>query len=1247
MLPRGVETVLAMIAVLKAGATYVPLDPETPTERTQLCLAEAKPALILTEAGLCDLRDEARSASVEPLAVELKPDDLAYIIFTSGTTGQPKGVPITHRSLNNFVQGNQEICIRVAPEDRVFQGFSPASDGHHEEIWPTFLAGATLVVATTDIVHSGPELGDFLTRHGVTIISCAPTLLAMVDQELPVLRRILFGAERCPEELVRRWWTPTREIINTYGPTEATVGATFALCQPGEPVTIGMPLPGYDCYVLDAQQQPVAPGEEGELCLAGIGLSPGYLGDESLSAGKFLPNPFAKDAGGQERLYRTGDRARRRPDGQLEWLGRIDSQVKIRGYRIELSDIESYLLKDPGVRSTVVMVRHSKSPQPRLTALMVLREGNAFDSLAFFSRLRQELPSYMVPQVFETVSSLPVLPSGKLDRRAAAQLRGEPLRSVEEKALPRTEAEWLVKNVWEELFDGTIVGHGDNFFDDLGGYSLLATQCLARLRSQYGLPSISVRDLYENPTLESFAACLALKRLSSSEPPAPEAPFLEVPPARYRWATLLQALSLLFFFGFRGVFWLAPFAVALHAMAQGSSFITALLLSAVVHAVSIPLSFLIVIALKWLIAGRFQAGEYPLWGKEFLRWWFVQRLLNIAPKPYITGTPLAVLYLRLLGARVGSNVILDSLEIDCPDLVEIGNDAILSPRCWLHAAHVAGGQLTLRPLQLGKGVLICTNAGVRGGATLGEGACLTELSSVGEGVTIANHEEWAGSPARRQENAEHPPYVATEQPTRNQRCLFGATQTALALALPLIDTLPLSLALLSFYPLFLQGKGLAAAPVLIVANLLAICAQILLAKWGLLGRVQPGTYSTMGSFALRKWLVDKLIELHQLSLAPIYDTLYTRSWCQALGTRCGARTELAMPLLQPYDLAEFGEENFLASDHLVATQRRRNDKLVLERTITQRRVFIGNDSVVPAGNSVPEGTLLGALSVYPHQRGMGSQPGQTWMGVPSLRLPQREHFEGFKVELTYKPTHLLVMERLLRESLIRILLPSLASLSITMSVLLAFQALWQATSLWEALASAPLLYLGSVLLAFGVLLGTKKILIGTYKPQTQPLWSRYVWNHEALFIFFHVFAVGMFVELILGTPFYAMFLRCMGAKVGRRAFIETSHLTEFDLISIAEDAAINYNVALQAHLFEDRVMKVGTISIGKRCSVDCGAIILYNTQLQDGSQVGPLSLVMKGETIPTKASWAGSPAQPVTTKSALPPPAFTTQKMLW
>lgn len=1257
VLPRGVETILAIVGVLKAGAAYVPLDSEIPAERLQMCLEDAAPSIVVGTAEAASLDCDAVYLSLEQLVLEARrhsPDglphteisldstDLAYIIFTSGTTGRPKGVPITHRSLTNFVRGNQEACIRVEPHDRVFQGFSPASDGHHEEVWPTFMAGATLVVATTDDVQAGPELGAFLETHAVSIISCAPTLLSMVEKDVPSLRRVLFGAERCPPDLVRRWWRPGREIINTYGPTEATVGTTFAYCSPDTPITIGRPLPNYFCYILNERQEPVAAGAEGELCISGIGVSPGYIGEaknNQSAAGRFLANPFAVEGEHNDLLYRTGDRARLAPDGTIEWLGRIDSQVKIRGYRIELSDIETYLLDNEAVRSACVIVRGAETPAPKLVALLVSSAGANIEIGRLAAHLRDELPSYMIPHVFESVEALPVLPSGKIDRKRAQQMEGLPLtlpRVVDE---PRTENERRVAGLWQSLFQVDAVSRDDDFFTDLGGYSLLAAQFVSSLRNAHGIARVSVRDLYDNPTLARFARKLDDLQ-TREEVDTPDVPdFAPVPRGRYAVATVLQGLGILFLFGFRACFWLSPVVCAAYAVWLDWTPVKSVMLGLFVHMASVPLGLLLVVALKWLVIGRIQAGKYPVWGGYFLRWWFVQRLLDIAPRVYITGTPLASLFLRALGARVGSNVIIESLEMDCPDLMAIGDDCVLEERSWVRASHVAHGYLSIRPISIGRGCIIGVRSGVAGGAVLGEGAFLQDLSCAVEGTIIPPHEEWAGSPAQRTDPAEPTPaYDPEKQPSRRRLVWFGLAQALLVLVMPLVDMIPFLSAALLLYQLSDDWQAYLLSPLYGVLLILAVMLQILLVKWAVVGKMKPGKYRVPSNFYLRRWFVDKLLEIQTAVIVPIYDTLYTRPWCIALGMKCGPRSEVAMPARLPFDLVELGEENFLCSDCAVGMPLRRNGDMVLEKTITAPRVFLGNDSVIRQGARMPADTLLGALSVSPPAEELGTQTGQSWLGSPSFRLPSRQRFDQFDVEQTYRPTRRLYAERLVHETL-RIILPTVASLVVATLMLNAFDVVWDHRGLRWAILTTPFIDLLAAVGAAVCLLLAKKLLIGKYKPTIQPLWSRFVWKTETFAMFFHDFAGQLFVSTLLGTPYMAIFLRFMGAKVGRRAFIDTFDLTEFDLLSIGEDTAINFNAPLQAHLFEDRVMKMGRISIGDRCSVGISSVVLFDSVLENDSHVGHISLIMKGETIPSGTYWTGSPAQ-VRTAESLPDPSL-------
>ena len=1235
VLPRGPNAILLLVSILKAGAAYVPIDATSPPGRIADCLEDADPALVIAEERMSkligcaapiitieDLLAEAETKSTDLVRPLVKPDDLAYIIFTSGTTGRPKGVPITHAALTNFIIGNQAVCIRVEQEDMVFQGFSPASDGHHEEVWPTFLAGATLVVASPSHVHSGQELAEFLNEHKITIISCAPTLLSMVEGDVPSIKRILFGAESLSSSMIERWWKPEREILNTYGPTEATVGATFGYCEPGKQVTIGRPLPGYDCYVINEEIQEVSHGHEGELTIAGVGVSNGYFRREELSAGRFIENPYYDPARHNKILYRTGDRVIVNQDGNIVWLGRIDNQVKIRGHRVELSEIESHVLTEPSVQTAVVVIRGADTDNPQLVALVKLKDGHDLEFSAFLERMRTAMPAYMVPQSVEIVEAIPVLPSGKIDRAACAVLHGHTVRIEREILPPMNDTESLLLDVWRELFATEDISCDDNFFLELGGYSLLASRIVSTLRSTHGYPSLSVLDLYENPTIRSLASLLdGMVRPVSEEPT-----FVHVSKSQYRMAKVIMFLCVLILFGIQAVTWLGPILAAIYLSNNGLSDFHSFLIGLGINAVQVPLLFVFVVVVKRITGGNLKEGTYPMWSPVFIRWWFANRILAIAPVPFITGTPLATLFLRALGAKVGKNVTFESLDIDAPGLIEIGDDCSFENSSWLHAATVSNGQLHLRKIKIGSGCVVGVRSGVAGGGEMKDGSVLRDLGCISAGTIIPENEEWAGSPARLTEEKLLPTYDPKLRPPSGVLAKYAVIQTFMVALLAVLESVPFMAIAFTLYNESKEVYAYLMEPVYAIALVLFACAQALLVKWATIGRLKPGTFKYPGSYWLRKWFADKHLELLSSTLVPIYDSLFTRTWCQALGMKCGPRCEIALPRRMPYDLVEMGEESFLASEVSIGMPIRRNGLITLLRTKVGKRVFLGNDSVVPQGSDIPDESLLGVLSASPAPEIMGDEDGQAWLGSPAFKMPRRQVTDTFGIERTYKPSKRLYIERLFHEAF-RIVLPAMFSLLVAAAFIEGFVEFWDRHSIWLSVLLLPFLYLGAAFAGALICLITKWILVGKYKPSVQPLWSRQVWNVETYSAVLHDFGVPLFVLPLVGTPMMSAFMRFLGAKVGHRVFMNSTDFTETDLIHIGDDVAINANAPLQAHLFEDRVMKIGQITIGDRCSVGTYSVILCESELKSDAHIGDLSLVMKGETIPSHTYWAGSPAQ--------------------
>ena len=512
VLPRSADLVVAQLAVAKAGAAFLPVDPGQPAERIAFMLADARPVLVLTRSST-DPADPGTTLDLdEPGLLDGLPDSdptdadrtrplhvghPAYLIYTSGSTGVPKGVLVTHRGLAGFFAAMRER-YDVRPGDRVLEFSSPSFDASILELGMALPAGAALVVPPP-----GPLLGDRLAEvlagQKVTHALIPPVALATLTAEhaagLPDFRTVIVGGDACPPELVRTW-APGRRMINSYGPTEFTVVATWSdPLVPGGTPPIGRPLPDATAYVLDEALRPAATGE---LYLAGPGLARGYLDRPGLTASRFLADPFG---GPGERMYRTGDVVRRTPAGELEFVGRADHQVKIRGFRIEPGEIEALLLEQEGVREAVVVARED---QPGVKRLVAYVAGDA-DPVALRAAAADRLPPYMVPSAFVLLGKMPLTHHGKLDRDALpapdwqAQVRAT-------HTAPRTPAERALAEIWADVLDVPDIGVDADFFE-LGGDSILGARALARIRARFGA-DLSPRVVFDARTIAKLAALL-------------------------------------------------------------------------------------------------------------------------------------------------------------------------------------------------------------------------------------------------------------------------------------------------------------------------------------------------------------------------------------------------------------------------------------------------------------------------------------------------------------------------------------------------------------------------------------------------------------------------------------------------------------------------------------------------------------------------------------------------------------------
>ncbi|WP_149096475.1 non-ribosomal peptide synthetase, partial [Paenibacillus terrae] len=508
MARRSLETVVGILAVLKAGGAYVPIDPEYPEERIRYILENSNAQLLLTQRHLLQqvpfegtvvaLDDEqAYSDDGSNLEPASGPNDLAYVIYTSGTTGNPKGVMLEHRGLVSLKLMFADR-LGITEHDRIVQFASLSFDASCWEVFKALYFGAALYIPTAETILDNRLFESYMNEHAITAAILPPTYSAYLNPDrLPSLTKLVTGGSAVSAEFVQQWKRKVH-YFNAYGPTEASIVTTLWDADEEQPegrvIPIGRPLANHRIFILDAHLQLVPPGVDGELCVAGVGLARGYLNHPELTAEKFVEHPFAPG----ERLYRTGDLARWLPDGNIEYLGRIDHQVKIRGFRIEIGEIEEQLLKIDSVQETIVIAREGKSGQ-ELCAYLVAGRPLTLGELR--SALAQKLPNYMIPAHFVQLPQMPLTPNDKIDRKALPAPEGNALTGGAYVA-PRNEAERTLADVWQAVLNADRVGVTDHFFE-LGGDSIKSIQVSSRLH-QAGY-KLEIRDLFKYPTISQLS----------------------------------------------------------------------------------------------------------------------------------------------------------------------------------------------------------------------------------------------------------------------------------------------------------------------------------------------------------------------------------------------------------------------------------------------------------------------------------------------------------------------------------------------------------------------------------------------------------------------------------------------------------------------------------------------------------------------------------------------------------------------
>lgn len=1262
----------ALLAVHKAGAAYVPLDPGFPADRIGYILQDAAVSLVLTRSTLSPLLsnlgvsileldrlgDELAEQPSRRPQLSFVEDDLAYVIYTSGSTGRPKGVAVGHSSIVNFVRvAGAEYGLRET--DRMYQGLTLAFDFSVEEIWVAWTVGATLVPRPGGSSLLGEDLHAFLISNQVTAMACVPTLLATLPADVPQLRYLVVSGEACPADLVVRWWRADRRFLNVYGPTETTVTSTWSTLSPDEPVTIGVPLPTYSCLVMDPDTgRLLGPGEPGELVVGGIGVAIGYLNRDDLTSAAFVPDPvgLANNPGG--RVYRTGDLVRVLPDGLIEYLGRIDLQVKVRGYRIELTEIESVLMEAPGVAQAVVTT-HAVGDVVELAAFLTRRPDADLDLDDVLAHARERLPSYMVPAYLDELDTIPLLPSDKADR-SKLPAPGARRASTRELVAPRTPAEELLAHELAEVLGLPAVGATDHLFNDLAATSLLLARFCSRLRRLDQLPALSMREVYLNPSVERLAAMLtaaapqtdwaALTRTAQAAAPAsvPAAAPTTHPPAapdrhrRFVLTGIAQAASLA----------LAPLLLAVvmvpaSVLLDGATSPLDLYLRAVLAAAAALLATEVVsVGGKWLLVGRLRPGSIRLWSIAHFRFWLASRLVQISPLAWLHGSPLQVWHLRLCGAKVGPGAIWLAHFPACPDMIELGSQALVGRESEITGYRADGDRLRFAPISIGDGAIVGDKCLLDIATAVGPDARLATSSTLAVGQQVPAGESWHGNPGRPlTEPLPALPHLP-RRPGRDRRYaalqLLGQVAVGGALLMiastvvedmilspqlpgPLADLDPTDPAAL-VAPVFLLSIVVVSGIAVLAFHLLALIAAVVASKVAAIAVPQGRTIPLHGW----RWAVHlaaRVLTNNALHMKLFGDSSVILEYLAAIGWGVDRHDDTGSNFGQqqrhdaPYDV-RIGAGTMVSDGLTVLDAQISPTAFRLNPVEIGERCFLGNHIGWPAGARVGDDCLLGTKVAVPLTGPI--RTGVGLLGSPAFEIPRsvtrdtrpalsdEERTERLRLKLRH---NLGTMARLL----------GLEWLEITLFLFFA-RAAMLATGLdpliqtWLALLLGAGASLATVILAERAVLGFRRL-----RPMSCLVLDPAFWRHER----FWKLSVETHLKVFFGTAMLPTLWRLLGARIGEDVFDDGCSIPERSLVEIGDGACLNHATSIQAHSLEDGAFQSEPVVIGAGVVLAPGAYIHFGTRLGDGCVIETDAFLMKGEEVPANAVWAGNPAQPV------------------
>jgi len=1266
---RNLDWMAAVIAIFKAGGVYLPIEPHFPSDRIATTLSRAECKLVLTERESTTTLKPAidslsgmemlfvdvaynENHSDDDLGVEIGPDQLAYIYFTSGSTGEPKGAMCEHAGMLNHLYakiedlgiGEGEVVTEIAPQ---------CFDISLWQLIAGLLVGGRTLIIPQEVILDLPRFVDTIVDSKVSVMQVVPSYLDVVlsyleehPRELPDLKCVSVTGEALTMELAHRWFAarPSIKLANAYGLTETSDDTNHEVMDrapDGDRMPLGPAVNNVHVYVVDPHLSPVPLGAPGEIVFSGVCVGRGYINDPERTRVAFVPDPIRQG----ERLYRSGDFGCWRPDRKLQFLGRRDAQVKISGHRIEIGDIENALLRVPGVDQGSVVIAERADKGKRLVAFYSSERQLEISILR--DHLSLALPSYMVPSAFHWQESLPLTANGKIDRKKLTALAKE-LSAVEEVGqytAPTTPTEVLLCEVLAEIMGIKQVSVDSHLFFDLGADSLIITRFCAGLRSRANLPPVSIKEVYLNPTISNLAKFIESEPTAETEPESASASDKMVPPVgtlQYLLCGVLQLLSvfvyacLIAYFTVKGYDWITDASGFVDT--YGRAFLVG-------GAELLGISLLPIVA-KWMLIGRWKTQQFRVWSLEYFRFWLVKTLVRLNPLVLFAGTPIYNFYLRALGAKIGREVLILSPQVPvCTDLLTIGDNTVISKDSYFSCYNAHNGQIQTGPVTIGKDAFVGEMTVLEIGSSLGDGAQLGHSSSLHPGQSVPRGEHRCGSPARQRTEANYREVPAASSSVLKKfvYCTFvllnGLIIAAIFFAATagLIETIAERAhfdeldELVAHWHWVFYVDAIIISMVLFAGSILFGLLYVITIPRLLNRAIKPDKVYPLYGF--HYWVSRAIERTSNVNyLVHLFgDSSYIVPYLRSIGydlsndvVQTGSNFGGAVKHDNPF-LVSIGRGTMVADGLSIASNDYSNTSFRASKVVIGADNFLGNQIVYPSQAKAGNNCLLASKVMVPVE-------GRVWEGVgilgsPCFEIPrtvkrdrdlsQADVGEDLDRKLKIKNKHNLVTIGLF-------LVAEWALALILVLILFVAGSFFQDHGvLMFALALMLALFVRT---GYRLLMERASMSFKRLQPKQCSIYDPDFWQHER---YWKLAALPNHLSGFDGTPLKSFIWRLLGVRVGKRVFDDGCYITERTMTTIGDGCTLNSGSVIQCHSQEDGGFKSDNSTIGAGCTIGVNSLVHYGVKMGDGAQLAAGAFLMKGEEVPPHTRWSGNPASQV------------------